>query len=202
MSAGGVFVRLTSSIGAAAAVALWGTQPGVAGAVPDLDTYPGGPARTVIIPDPKVTGGVEVLRAELPEQWAILEDSEAPATRGFLGYPAGGSSDLPLRFDVAFEGTIEDLKPPIETGCYHHGDPHYPAASIEDVTAKTGDGTGFRKMGDRIAEYRVWQANCPQEGINPQVRAAWLLPEDDIAIYQQWPTKFNDAIVASMQPLR
>ncbi|MCV7301428.1 hypothetical protein H7J93_17555 [Mycobacterium barrassiae] len=162
--------------------------------------YPGGPPTTVIIPNPEFTGGVEVLRAVVPH-WAVLEDSEFPATRGVIGYPAGGDLDLPLRFDVAFEGTIDDLETPIETGCYHHGDPPYPAERVEDITAQTGDGTGLFKMGDRTAEYRVWRAVCPDEQ-TPQVHRAWLLPDSDIAIYEQRPIEFNDAVVASMQVLR
>ena len=52
----------------------------------------------------------------------------------------GGSLDLPFRFDVRdFEGTIDDMKPPVQQGCYHHGDPPYPAVSVEDITAQTGD---------------------------------------------------------------
>ena len=162
--------------------------------------YPGGPLMTVIVPNPEFTGGAEILRATLPN-WAVLEDPQSPATRGWIGYPAGGSLDLPLRFDVAFEGTIDDMKPPTEKGCYHHGDPPYPAESIEDITAQIGDGTGFRKMGDRTAEYRVWQANCPNER-EPQIHQAWLLPDSDIAIYEQRATEFNDAVVQSMQLLR
>ena len=77
----------------------------------------------------------------------------------------------------------------------------YPAASVEDITAQTGDGTGFRKMGDRTAEYRVWQANCPNEK-TAQIHQAWLLPDSDIAIYEQRPTEFNDAVVQCMQLLR
>ena len=162
--------------------------------------YPGGPPMTVIVPNPEFTGGAEILRATLPN-WAVLEDPQSPATRGWIGYPAGGSLDLPLRFDVAFEGTIDDMKPPIEQGCYHHGDPPYPAVSVEDITAQTGDGTGFRKMGDRTTEYRVWRANCPNE-MEPQIHQAWLLPDSDIAIYEQRATEFNDAVVQSMQLLR
>jgi hypothetical protein len=160
--------------------------------------YPGGPLVTVIVPNPEFTGGAEILRATVPS-WAVLEDSQYPATRGVIGYPAGGDLDLPLRFDVAFKGTIDDMKPPIEKGCYHHGVQPYPAVSVEDITAQTGDGTRFRKMGDRTAEYRVWQANCPDEVVNPQIHQAWLLPESDIAIYEQRPTEFNDAVVESMQ---
>ena len=162
--------------------------------------YPGGPPTTVIVPNPEFTGGVEILRATVPH-WAVLEDSEFPATRGVIGYPAGGPLDLPLRFDVAFKGTIEDLKTPIETGCYHHGDAPYPATGIEDITAQTGDGTGFAKMGDRTAEYRVWRAVCPNES-EPQIHQSWLLPGSDIAIYEQRATEFNDAVVQSMQVLR
>lgn len=117
--------------------------------------YPGGPPMTVIVPNPEFTGGAEILRATVPS-WAVLEDPQSPATRGVIGYPAGGTLDLPLRFDVAFEGTIDDMKTPIETGCYHHGDPPYPAASVEDITAQTGDGTGFRKMG----EGRLREPHC------------------------------------------
>ncbi len=137
----------------------------------------------------------------LPEQWSVIEDSQSPATKGLIGYAAGGNLDLPLTFDVAFTGTIGDMAPPIEQGCYHHGDPPYPAARVVDVTAQTGDGTAFRKLGDRTAEYRVWQAICPNED-TPQVHRAWLLPDSDVAIYEQRATEFNDAVVASMQPLR
>jgi hypothetical protein len=191
---------------AAAAVALCvgcGSEP-VGSAAPTTTVshppYPGGPLESVIVPDPKYTGGIEILRVTVPH-WAVLADPESPATRGVIGYPAGGSLDLPLRFDVAFEGTFEDLKPPIEKGCYHHGDPPYPAVSVEDITAQTGDGTGYRKMGDRTAEYRVWQANCPSERV-PQIHQAWLLPDSDIGIYEQRPTEYNDAVVQSMQVLR
>lgn len=163
--------------------------------------YPGGPLTlTVIVPNPEFTGGAEILRATLPANWSVIKDSQSPATRGLIGYAAGGSLDLPLRFDVAFEGTIDDMKPPIEQGCYHHGDPPYPAASVEDITAQTGDGTGFGKMGDRTAEYRVWQANYPNENA-PHIHQAWLLPDSDIAIYEQRATEFNDAVVQSMQLL-
>jgi hypothetical protein len=124
-----------------------------------------------------------------------------PATRGVIGYPAGGDLDLPLRFGVAFEGTIEDMKPPIEKACYHHGVQPYPAVGVEDITAQTGDGTGFRRMGDRTAEYRIWKADCPDEVI-PEIHQAWLLPESDIAIYEQRQTGYNDAVVESMQVLR
>ena len=118
-----------------------------------------------------------------------------------IGYAAGGTLDLPLRFDVAFEGTIEDLRPPTEHACYHHGDPPYPAASVDDITAQTGDDTGFRKIGDRSAEYRVWNAVCPRETV-PQIHQAWLLPDANIAIYEQRATEFNDAVVQSMHVLR
>ena len=164
--------------------------------------YPGGPLTyTVIVPNPEFTGGAEILRATLPEQWSVIEDSESPATRALIGYAAGGNLDIPLRFDVAFEGAIDDMKPPTEKGCYHHGDPPYPAASVEDITAQTGDGMGLRKMGDRTAEYRVWQANCPNE-MEPQIHQAWLLPDSDIAIYEQRATEFTDAVVQSMQLVR
>jgi hypothetical protein len=164
--------------------------------------YPGGPLTyAVVVPDPRFTGGVEIIRATLPEKWLVLEDQESPASQGLIGYAAGGGLDLPLRFDVAFEGAIDDMKPPIETACYHHGDAPYPAVSVDDITAQTGDGTGFRPMGDRTAEYRVWRANCPDEH-TPQVHQAWLLPESDIAIFEQRATQFNDGVVASMQPLR
>jgi hypothetical protein len=168
------------------------------------DDYWGGPPTIVIIPDPKFTGGVEILRATVPS-WAVLEDSQYPATRGVIGYPAGGDLDLPLRFDVAFEGTIEDMKPSVEKGCYHHGVQPYPAESVEDITAQTGDGTGLRRMGDRTAEYRVWRANCPGEqtpSYRTQIHQAWLLPESDIAIYEQKHTEYNNAVVESMQVLR
>jgi hypothetical protein len=164
--------------------------------------YPGGPLTyTAIVPNPEFTGGEAILRATLPHQWSVIEDSQSPATRGLIGYAAGGDLDIPLRFDVAFDGAIDDMKPPTEKGCYHHSDPPYPAASVEDITAQTGDGTGFRKMGDRTAEYRVWQANCPNE-MGPQIHQAWLLPDSDIAIYEQRATEFNDAVVQSMQLLR
>jgi hypothetical protein len=47
-------------------------------------------------------------------------------------------------------------------------------------------------------------ANAPDEDevVNPQIHRAWLLPESDIAIYEQRPTEFNDAVVQSMQVLR
>jgi hypothetical protein len=180
--------------------------PPVGSAAPTTTTaihpkYPGGPLMTVIVPNPEFTGGAEILRVTVPH-WAVIEDRESPATRGWIGYPAGGSLDLPLRFDVAFEGTIDDLKPPTEEGCYHHGDPPYPAASVEDITAQTGDGMGFRKMGDRTAEYRMWRSNCPNDGTPQQIHQAWLLPDSNIAIYEQRPTEFNNAVVQSMQLLR
>jgi hypothetical protein len=166
-------------------------------------SYPGGPGTySVVIPNPEFTGGAEILRATLPEQWSVIEDSDAPATRGLIGYAAGGNLDIPLRFDVAFEGTIEDLQPPAETACYHHGEPPHPAASVEDITAQTGDGTPYRKMGDRTADYRVWRANCPDEFTTTQIHQAWLLPDSDIAIYEQRPTEFNNTVVESMQLLR
>jgi hypothetical protein len=166
--------------------------------------YPGGPGTwTVFVPDPKFTGGARILRAILPTQWSVIEDSDSPGTQGLIGYAAGGSLDIPLRFDVAYEGAIDDMKPPTEAACYHHGDPPYPAASVEDITAQTGDGTGFRKIGDRTAEHRVWRANCPNEtGQKTQIHQAWLLPDSDIAIYEQRPTEFNDAVVQSMQLLQ
>jgi hypothetical protein len=154
----------------------------------------------VIVPNPEFTGGAEILRARLPANWSVIEDPRSPATRGLIGYAAGGGLDLPLRFDVAFEGAIDDMKPPTVKGCYHHGDAPYPAASVEDITAQTGDSTGFRKMGDRTAEYRVWQANCPNKEA-PQIHQTWLLPDSDIAIYEQRATEFNDAVVQSMQLL-
>jgi hypothetical protein len=157
--------------------------------------------QTVVIPNPEFTGGAEFVRATLPEQWSVIEDEESPATRGLIGYAAGGNLDIPLRFDVAFAGTIDEMKPPTETGCYHHGDAPYPATSVDDITAETGDGTAYRKMGDRVAEYRVWQANCPTEQ-TPQIHRAWLLPDSDIAIYEQRATEFNETVVQSMQLLR
>jgi hypothetical protein len=157
--------------------------------------------QTVVVPNPEFTGDTEVLRATLPEMWSVIEDSESPATQGLIGYAAGGNLDIPLRFDVAFEGAIDDMKPPTDQGCYHHGDAPYPAASVDDITAQTGDGTRFRKMGDRIAEYRVWQANCPNER-KPQIHRAWLLPDSDFAIYEQRATEFNDGVVQSMQLTR
>lgn len=153
-----------------------------------------------MVPNPKFTGGVEILRMTVPH-WAVLEDKDDPATRGWIGYPAGGSLDLPLRFDVAFEGAVDDMKPPVETACYHHGDPPYPALNVDDITAQTGDGKAFRKLGDRIADYRVWHANCPNETV-PEIHRAWLLPEDDIAIYEQRATEYNNAVVESMHVLR
>jgi hypothetical protein len=48
---------------------------------------------------------------------------------------------------------------------------------------------------------RVWQANCPNERA-PQIHQAWLLPDSDIAIYEQRATEFNDAVAQSMQLLR
>jgi hypothetical protein len=163
--------------------------------------YPGGPLTLmVIVPNPEFTGGAEILRARLPANWSVIEDPRSPATRGLIGYAAGGGLDLPLRFDVAFEGAIDDMKRPTVKGCYHHGDAPYPAASVEDITAQTGDSTGFRKMGDRTAEYRVWQVNCPNKEA-PQIHQTWLLPDSDIAIYEQRATEFNDAVVQSMQLL-
>jgi hypothetical protein len=165
--------------------------------------YPGGPGTwTAFVPDLKFTGGARILRATLPTQWSVIEDSESPATQGLIGYAAGGGLDIPLRFDIAFKGAIDDLKPPTAQACYHHGDPPYPAASVEDITAQTGDGTGFRKMGDRTAEYRVWRANCPNDWTPEQIHRAWVLPDADIAIYEQRATEFNDEVVRNMQPLR
>ena len=71
------------------------------------------------------------------------------------------------------------MKPPIDKACYHHGVHPYPAVGVEDITAQTGDGTGFR-----------------------EIHQAWLLPESDIAIYEQRQTGYNDAVVESMQVLR
>jgi hypothetical protein len=45
-------------------------------------------------------------------------------------------------------------------------------------------------------------ADSPDEVVNPQIHQAWLLPESDIAIYEQRATEFNDAVVESMQVLR
>jgi hypothetical protein len=56
-------------------------------------------------------------------------------------------------------------------------------------------------MGDRTAEYRVWRAVCPNEQV-PQIHQTWLLPDSDIAIYEQRATEFNDAVVQSIQVLR
>ena len=208
--------KVTSSAGLAAiAVALCAgcaTEPDKAPALPAspasptttarLADYPGGPmTQTVIVPNPQFTDGAEIIRVTLPEKWSVIEDKKSPATRGLIGFAAGGGIDIPLRFDLAFDGAIDDMKPPTEQGCYHHGAPPYPAVSVDDITAQTGDGTGFRKMGDDTAEYRVWQANCPNEA-GPQLHRAWLLPDSNIAIYEQRATEFNEAVVQSMQLLR
>ncbi len=155
---------------------------------------PGAPALHVV--PPASTGLAPVLGLTFfPKEFGtVLAFSVGPKSRGVIGYPAGGSQDLALRYDVAFTGTVDDLKPTLDNGCSRHSPP-FEASRVEDVTASTG--SAHRRMGDRTADYRKWLVTCSNDG-SVQQHQAWVLPESKVAIYEQHAKPHNDAVVAGM----
>ncbi len=152
-----------------------------------------------VIP-PASTGLAPGVRFTLPAEFSVFAYAEGLETQGVIGYPAGGSGDLSLRYDVAFTGEIAALKPEIKGGCYRHGG-SVDALRVDDVTATTGDSTRYRQVGEQKADYRKWVVTCPN-GMAPQPHQAWVLADADVAIFEQHPGEHNDAIVASMQIVR
>jgi hypothetical protein len=118
----------------------------------------------------------------VPQDWGI----DAQGDTAFVGVLAGGLDDVALRVQRNFSGSIDSLRP---TGCPREGDPPERALSVDTVE------TGFRPVGDRSAEYRLWRVTCATGGAREH--RAWLLPTSKIAIYEQVHDSLSPEVVAT-----
>lgn len=89
-----------------------------------------------------------------------------------VGRLAGGRQSVNLLVITNFTDSIDALVP---TVCNEF--PVERPSSVE-VTE-----SGFRPVGDRSAEFRLWTSTCPTRGL--EVHRAWVLPASRIAIYEQ-----------------
>jgi len=123
----------------------------------------------MVFPGPKViTFGNITFYA--PTTWDIQIGGNGNAA--VVGRLAGGLGDVNLRVITNFTDSIDALVP---TVCNEF--PVERPSSVE-VTE-----SGFRSVGERVAEFRLWTSTCPTRGL--EVHRAWLLPASRIAIYEQ-----------------
>jgi hypothetical protein len=107
-----------------------------------------------------------------------------------VGVLAGSRGDVTLRVETGFVGGIDSLEPKTCLGA--------PVAAPERVELVE---TGFRQVGDRVADFRFWRASCPAGDIKVEEHRAWLLPVSGIAIYEQRHEPEVEAVVATAQVL-
>ncbi len=118
---------------------------------------PGGPAT--------ITFGRITFHA--PANWQIDVEGDT----AYVGVLAGGPADVNLRVIRNFTGSIDALKPTI---CNEA--PDESPSSVQAVES------GFRPVGDRTAQFRLWRAMCAR---GSEEHRAWVLPDSQIAIYEQ-----------------
>lgn len=123
--------------------------------------------RPMAFPGPKVIT-FQNITFYAPTTW----DIQITGDSAVVGVLAGGRGDVNLLVRTGFTGSIDTLVP---TGCNEF--PVERPSSV-DVTE-----SGFRPVGDRSAEFRLWTSNCPTRGL--EVHRAWVLPTSRIAIYEQ-----------------
>jgi hypothetical protein len=71
------------------------------------------------------------------------------------------------------------------------GAPPTPPARVDLVDQ------GFRPVGDRVAEFRLWKSSCPTGDVKVEEHRAWLLPISQIAIFEQRHEAVVEAVVAT-----
>jgi hypothetical protein len=125
--------------------------------------------RPMVSPGPKViTFGNITFYA--PTTWDIQIGGNGNAA--VIGRLAGGLGDVNLMVITNFTDSIDTLVP---TECNE-----YPVERPSSVKVTE---SGFRPVGDRSAEFRLWTSTCPTRGL--EVHRAWVLPTSRIAIYEQ-----------------
>ena len=125
--------------------------------------------RPMVFPGPKVIT-FQNITFYAPTNWSIQIGGNGNAA--VVGVLAGGLGDVNLRVITNFTDSIDALVP---TVCNEF--PVERPSSVE-VTE-----SGFRPVGERVAEFRLWTSTCPTRGL--EVHRAWLLPASRIAIYEQ-----------------
>jgi hypothetical protein len=123
---------------------------------------------------PATRGPKAILFDEVTFHAPLSWDIDREGDTAFVGVLAGGVQDVMLRVERHFEGSIDTLKP---RDCPREGNP--PERAVSVVTVETG----FRPVGNRKAEYRLWRVTCATVGVHEH--RAWLLPVSKIAIYEQ-----------------
>lgn len=160
--------------------------PGGSSSVPTTGTpvTTAAPAPTTTLPNRIVVGTVTF---HAPPSWGSL--AGAPGTT-YVGVLAGGRGDITLRVETGFAGAIDALAP---TTCL--GAPVVAPARVELVES------GFRPVGDKVAEFRFWRSSCPAGDIKVEEHRAWLLPVSGIAIFEQRHEPEVEAVVTTAQVL-
>jgi hypothetical protein len=124
--------------------------------------------RPMVFPGPKdIT--FQNITFHAPTTWGILQINGDSAVVGTL---AGGRQSVNLLVRTGFTGSIDTLVPTMCNG--------FPAERPSSVEVSE---SGFRPVGDRTAEFRLWTSTCPTGGL--EVHRAWVLPTSRIAIYEQ-----------------
>jgi hypothetical protein len=103
-----------------------------------------------------------------PTTW----DIQITGDSAVVGTLAGGRQDVPLLVKTGFTDSIDTLVPTVCNG--------FPLERPSSVEVSE---SGFRPVGDRSAEFRLWTSTCPTRGL--EVHRAWVLPTSRIAIYEQ-----------------
>lgn len=121
-----------------------------------------------------------------PTYWS--GPAEIRGNSAVVGTLAGGRQSVNLLVITNYTDSIDALVP---TVCNEF--PVERPLSVE-VTE-----SGFRPVGDRTAEFRLWTSTCPTRGL--EVHRAWLLPASRIAIYEQTAEGHpeNVAVVATAE---
>jgi hypothetical protein len=102
-----------------------------------------------------------------PSTW----DADVRGNVAYVGLLAGGPADVNLRIVRDFTASTDSLKP---TTCNDAPGEH--PTSVETVES------GFRPVGQRTAEFRLWRAVCAK---GPEEHRAWVLPVSRLAFYEQ-----------------
>lgn len=124
-------------------------------------------ATTTVLRGPKVIT-FQNITFYAPTTWdiQIIGDSAV------VGTLAGGRQSVNLLVRTGFTGSIDTLVP---TVCNE-----FPVERPSSVQVSE---SGFRPVGERSAEFRLWTSTCPTRGL--EVHRAWVLPISKIAIYEQ-----------------
>ncbi len=147
----------------------------------------GAPPPTTAPPFPK-TITVGAITFHVPLSWGVIGGGDAAKPRiAFIGRLAGGAGDQHLRVQTGFTGTVDSLVPKT---CLGH-----PSEAPERVELVE---SGFKPVGERTAQFRFWRAACPNgDGDNPEEHRAWLLPDSQIAIFEQRHAPEVETVVAT-----